>query len=550
MFDTLADRLQDVFKRLRGKGKLTERDVDEALREVRMALLEADVNFKVVKEFVAKVRERAVGVEVLESLSPAQQVVKIVDEELEAMLGEPARIELGGGGPTLIMLVGLQGAGKTTTAGKLGLLMRKAGQRPLMVAADMQRPAAVQQLITLGKQIDIPVYSESNGSPPDICHRALTRARELASSVVIFDTAGRLHVDEELMAELRAVKARIDPDEVLLVADAMTGQDAVRVADEFHKQMSLTGLVMTKLDGDARGGAALSVRAVTGVPIKYICVGEKLDGIEQFHPDRLASRILGMGDVLSLIEKAQQSIDQKQAAGMEKKLRTGTFNLDDFLGQLQQVKKMGPLSQILEMVPGFRNAVKQMPADALDDRQLKRVEAIISSMTRAERQDPAIIDGSRRRRIARGSGTQPADVNQLLNQFRQAQKMMRQMAGGKGRGTPFGMFGSSSVAQNDKARGEVAPGFALALRALTRDAGQPSSEHAALQLDAGRIGGPHTLDYEILDLRGERLGPTGEHVDRGVPIFRPGMHRQMGLGNRDDNRYPTRLKLMRNDLND
>lgn len=441
MFDTLTDRLQDVFKRLRGKGKLTERDVDEALREVRMALLEADVNFKVVKEFVAKVRERAIGGEVLESLSPAQQVVKIVDEELEAMLGAPARIELGGGGPTLIMLVGLQGAGKTTTAGKLALLMRKAGQRPLLVAADMQRPAAVQQLITLGKQIDIPVYSEPAGSPPDICQRALARARELASSVIIFDTAGRLHVDEALMTELRAVKAKVNPNEVLLVADAMTGQDAVRVAEEFHQQMSLTGLVMTKLDGDARGGAALSVRAVTGVPIKYICVGEKLDGIEQFHPDRLASRILGMGDVLSLIEKAQESLDQKQAAGMEKKLRTGTFNLDDFLGQLQQVKKMGPLSQILEMVPGFRNAVKQMPTDALDDRQLKRVEAIISSMTRSERQNPTIIDGSRRRRIARGSGTQPADVNQLLNQFRQAQKMMRQMAGGKGKGNPFGMFG-------------------------------------------------------------------------------------------------------------
>ncbi|MGH2459016.1 MAG: signal recognition particle protein, partial [Chloroflexota bacterium] len=326
MFDTLTDRLQEVFKRLRGKGKLTERDVDEALREVRMALLEADVNFKVVKEFVAKVRERAVGGDVLESLSPAQQVVKIVDEELEAMLGAPARIELGGGGPTLIMLVGLQGAGKTTTAGKLALLMRKAGQRPLLVAADMQRPAAVQQLITLGKQIDIPVYSEPVGSPPDICQRALTRGRELASSVIIFDTAGRLHVDEALMTELRAVKARVNPGEVLLVADAMTGQDAVRVAEEFHQQMNLTGLVMTKLDGDARGGAALSVRAVTGVPIKYICVGEKLDGIEQFHPDRLASRILGMGDVLSLIEKAQESFDQKQAAGMEKKLRTGTFN--------------------------------------------------------------------------------------------------------------------------------------------------------------------------------------------------------------------------------
>ncbi|HVC34400.1 MAG TPA: signal recognition particle protein [Chloroflexota bacterium] len=441
MFDTLTDRLQDVFKRLRGKGKLTERDVDEALREVRVALLEADVNFKVVKEFIGRIHERAVGVEVLESLSPAQQVVKIVNEELVALLGAPARIELGGGGPTRIMLVGLQGSGKTTTAGKLALQLRKSGQRPLLVAADMQRPAAVQQLITLGKQIDIPVYSEPTGSPPDISERALGRARELASSVIIFDTAGRLHIDGALMNELSAIKARINPSEVLLVADAMTGQDAVRVAEDFHKRMDLTGLIMTKLDGDARGGAALSVRAVTGVPIKYVCVGEKLDAIEAFYPDRLASRILGMGDVLSLIEKAQESFDQKQAAVLEKKLRTATFDLDDFLQQLQQVKRMGPLSQVLEMVPGFRNAVKQVPAEALGDRQLARVEAIINSMTRAERHDPTIIGGSRRRRIARGSGTQPSDVNQLLNQFRQVQKMMRQMTSGKGRGTPFGLFG-------------------------------------------------------------------------------------------------------------
>src|SRR5579884_1099953 len=441
MFDTLTDRLQDVFKRLRGKGRLTERDVDEALREVRMALLEADVNFKVVKDFIARIRERAVGVEVLESLSPAQQVIKIVHEELVAMLGTTSRIDLGGSTPTVIMLVGLQGSGKTTTAGKLALQLRKSGQRPLLVAGDMQRPAAVQQLVTLGKQIDIPVYSEPSGSPPDICQRALGRARELASTVVICDTAGRLHVDEALMEELSAIKARINPKEVLLVADAMTGQDAVRVAEEFHRRIDLTGLILTKLDGDARGGAALSIRAVTGVPIKYICVGEKLDAIEQFHPDRLAGRILGMGDVLSLIERAQESLDQKQAAGMEKKLRTGTYDLDDFLQQLQQVKRMGPLSQLLEMVPGFRSAVKQLPADALDDRQLRRVEAIISSMTRAERRDPSIIDGSRRRRIARGSGTQPADVNQLLNQFRQAQKLVRQMTNARGRGTPFGLFG-------------------------------------------------------------------------------------------------------------
>src|SRR5262252_2180005 len=294
MFDALTDRLQDVFKRLRGKGKLTERDVDEALREVRVALLEADVNFKVVKDFVAKVRERAVGGEVLESLSPAQQVIKIVNEELIAMLGTPSRLELGRGSPPVVMLVGLQGAGKTTTAGKLALQLRKSGQRPLMVAADMQRPAAVQQLITLGKQIDIPVYSEPSGSPPDICQHALNRARELNASVLIFDTAGRLHIDEPLMNELATIKGRVNPVEVLLVADAMTGQDAVRVADDFNKRLGLTGLILTKLDGDARGGAALSVRAVTGVPIKYAGVGEKLDGLEPFFPERLASRILGM----------------------------------------------------------------------------------------------------------------------------------------------------------------------------------------------------------------------------------------------------------------
>ncbi len=441
MFDTLTDRLQGVFKKLRGKGKLTERDVDEALREVRLALLEADVNFKVVKEFVGRVRERAIGSDVLESLSPAHQVIKIVNDELVAMLGTPSRLDLGRGAPTVVMLVGLQGAGKTTTAGKLALQLRKAGQRSLLVAADMQRPAAVQQLVTLGKQIDVPVYSEPSGSPPDICQRALLRAREVAASVVILDTAGRLHVDEPLMAELNLIKSRVNPAEILLVADAMTGQDAVRVAEEFHRRLNLTGLILTKLDGDARGGAALSVRAVTGVPIKYVGLGEKLDGLEPFYPDRLASRILGMGDVMSLIEKAQESFDQKQAQALEKKIRSATFDLEDFLQQLQQVKRMGPLNQIMEMIPGFRNLSKQLPVEALDDRQLKRVEAIISSMTPAERHDPSIIDGSRRRRIARGSGTQPHEVNQLLNQFRQVQKLMRQLGSGKGRGLPFGMFG-------------------------------------------------------------------------------------------------------------
>jgi signal recognition particle subunit SRP54 len=442
MFDALTDRLQRTFKRLRGKGKLTEKDVDEALREVRLALLEADVNFKVVKDFVGKVRERSIGVDVLESLSPAHQVIKVVNEELIAMLGTASRLDLGKGTPPVIMLVGLQGSGKTTMSGKLALTFKKSGQRPLLVAADMQRPAAVQQLITLGKQIDVPVYSEASGSPPDICQRALTRARELNAGVVILDTAGRLHIDDGLMTELNVIKTRLNPAEVLLVADAMTGQDAVRVAEEFHKRLSLTGLILTKLDGDARGGASLSVRAVTGVPIKFVGMGEKLDALEPFHPDRLAGRILGMGDVMSLIEKAQENVDLKQAAVLEKKMRTATFDLEDFLQQLQQVKKMGPLSQLMEMIPGFRGVAKQLPANALNDNQFKRVEAIIHSMTPKERHEPSIIDGSRRRRIARGSGTQPNDVNQLLNQFRQVQKMMRQMTSGKGRGgSPFGMFG-------------------------------------------------------------------------------------------------------------
>jgi signal recognition particle subunit SRP54 len=404
-------------------------------------LLEADVNFKVVKEFVGKVRERSIGVDVLESLSPAHQVIKVVNEELVAMLGTATRLDLGKGTPPIVMLVGLQGSGKTTMSGKLALTFKKSGQRPLMVAADMQRPAAVQQLITLGKQIDVPVYSEASGSPPDICQRALNRARELNAGVVILDTAGRLHIDDALMSELNLIKTRLNPAEVLLVADAMTGQDAVRVAEEFHKRLSLTGLIMTKLDGDARGGASLSVRAVTGVPIKFVGSGEKLDALEPFHPDRLAGRILGMGDVMSLIEKAQENVDQKQAAALEKKMRTATFDLEDFLQQLQQVKKMGPLSQLMDMIPGFRNVSKQLPANALNDDQFKRVEAIIHSMTPKERHEPGIIDGSRRRRIARGSGTQPHEVNQLLNQFRQVQKMMRQMATNKGRGSPFGMFG-------------------------------------------------------------------------------------------------------------
>ncbi len=442
MFESLSDRLQNVFKRLLGKGRLTEKDVDEALREVRVALLEADVNFKVVKGFVSRIRERAVGSEVLEALSPGQQVVKIVNEELIAVLGGGvSRLERAPQPPTPVMLVGLQGSGKTTTAAKLALQLRKGGDRPLMVAADVYRPAAVQQLETLGKQLDLPVYSESTSAKPvDICLRAMKRARELGSTFVLFDTAGRLHIDEAMMAEVAEIRQRVRPPEVLLVADAMTGQDAVRVAEEFQGKVGVTGLILTKMDGDARGGAALSIKEVTGVPIKFIGVGEKLDALEPFYPDRLASRILGMGDVLSLIEKAQETFDKQQAQVMEKKLRHGTFDLEDFLGQLQQMKKMGPLSQILEMIPGFSAVGKRLPAEALDDKQIKRIEAIIQSMTPQERQNPLIIDGSRRRRIARGSGTSPQDVNQLLNQFRQTQKMMKMMAGGKLPRNMMGMF--------------------------------------------------------------------------------------------------------------
>lgn len=440
MFDNLSEKLQNVFRKLRSKGKLTEKDVDEALREVRLALLEADVNFKVVKQFLSKVRERAIGIEVLESLSPAQQVIKIVNEELISVLGEPGKLNLTGSQPIVIMLVGLQGSGKTTTAAKLAALLQRQGQRPLLVAADVRRPAAIQQLITLGKQIGAPVHSEPSASPPDLCAAAIKKAKELANGVVILDTAGRLHIDDQMMAELVQIKQKIRPSEILLVADAMTGQDAVRVAETFNQHIGLTGLILTKIDGDARGGAALSMRTVTGVPIKFLGVGEKLDALEPFHPDRLASRILGMGDVLTLIEKAQASFDQKQAAALERKLRSATYDLEDFLAQLQQIKKMGPLSQIIGMIPGLSNIQRNIGPEALDDKQLKKVEAIIFSMTPEERRNPEIIDGRRRRRIANGSGTTAADVNQLLNQFRQMRKMMKMVSEGKMPKNLFGMF--------------------------------------------------------------------------------------------------------------
>ncbi|MGD8474691.1 MAG: signal recognition particle protein, partial [Anaerolineae bacterium] len=381
MFENLSDKLQGVFSGLSNRGKLSEADVDAALREVRLALLEADVNFRVVKDFVKRVRERAVGVEVMKSLTPAQQVVKIVNEELIATLGEPARLDLSGPSPHVIMLVGLQGSGKTTHAAKLALSLRKSGQRPLMVAADTRRPAAITQLEVLGRQIDVPVHSEGDKvAPPKICANAVKRARESAYSVVLLDTAGRLHIDDELMHELEQVKAKTNPQEILLVVDAMTGQDAVRVADEFNQRVGVTGLILTKVDGDARGGAAISVRSVTGVPIKYLGVGEKTDALEVFHPDRLASRILGMGDVLTAIEKAQGVMDQEQALKMGQKLVKGEFDLEDFRDQLQQLKQMGPVSQLLDMIPGMSKLTAGVSPD-VTDKQMKVIEAIINSMT-------------------------------------------------------------------------------------------------------------------------------------------------------------------------
>ena len=432
MFENLTDKLQKVFDKLAKRGKLSENDVDAAMREVRLALLEADVNYKVVKDFVARVRERAVGVEVMRTLTPGQQVVKIVNEELIKTLGEPSKLDLTGSPPHVIMLVGLQGSGKTTTAAKLALRLRKSGHRPLLVAADPRRPAAVTQLEVLGKQLDIPVYQEGTKvPPPKVCANAVRWAEETARSTVILDTGGRLHIDEELMQELVEIKKKVSPQEVLLVADAMTGQDAVRAAGDFNQRVGLTGLILTKADGDARGGAAISIRSVTGVPIKFLGVGEKTDALEPFYPDRLASRILGMGDVLSLIEKAEATLDEEQALAVGRKLAKGEFDLEDFRQQLREVKKMGPLSQILDMIPGF-SQVSQQVSPEITDQQMKRVEAIVNSMTLEERRSPKIINASRKRRIARGSGTTVQEINQLLGQFRQMQRMMKQMTSGRG----------------------------------------------------------------------------------------------------------------------
>ena len=433
MFESLTDKLQSVFDRLATKGRLTENDVNAAMREVRLALLEADVNYKVVKDFVERVKARAVGVEVMQSLTPAQQVVKIVNEELIELLGKPAPLNTSGQPPHVIMLVGLQGAGKTTMAAKLALRLKKNGQRPLLVAADIYRPAAIKQLEVLGAQVDVPVFTMGTQTPAStIAKDALKQAREKAYNVVIVDTAGRLQIDDSLMQELEQVRMVTRPADILLVVDAMTGQEAVNVSEGFNMRVPLTGLIMTKIDGDARGGAALSVREVTGVPIKFLGTGEKLPDLEPFDPERLAGRILGMGDVLTLIERAQEHISEADAAAMEKRLVEGQFDFEDFLDQLKQVKRLGPITDILGMIPGMNRMVKEIDPMMAQD-SIKKTEAIISSMTLHERRNPDVLNASRRRRIAAGSGTTVQDVNQLVKQFREMQKMMKQL-GIMGRG--------------------------------------------------------------------------------------------------------------------
>lgn len=430
MFESLSEKLQNAFKRLTGKGALTEKDVEEALREVRLVLLEADVNFRVVKDFVARVKERAVGQDVLKSLSPGQMVIKIVHEELISLLGgEQAKLSISPKPPTVIMLSGLHGAGKTTTAGKLAFNLKKQGKNPLLVAADVYRPAAIKQLHTLGEQIGVKVFSM--GDKQDgvaVCKAAMSAASSGGHDYVILDVAGRLHIDDEMMDELKRIRATIPVTEVLLVVDSMSGQDAVNVAKSFNDAISIDGVIMTKLDSDARGGAALSIKNVTGKPIKFAGISEKMDGLEPFHPDRMASRILGMGDVLSLIEKAQSTVTEESARALEKKLRENQFGFDDYLDQLQEMRKMGPLDQLLSMIPGL-GQMKQLQGVKVDDHDIGQVEAIIRSMTKDERRDPSIINGSRRRRIADGSGTSIQDVNRLIKQFDEMRKMMRQLTG-------------------------------------------------------------------------------------------------------------------------
>jgi len=431
MFENLSDRLEGVFKKLRGKGKLTKEDVERGLREVRLALLEADVNYRVVKDFVNRVRERALGAEVLESLTPAQQLIKIVHEELIRTLGEtPAPLDLGGARPVPVLLVGLQGSGKTTTAAKLALFLRKKGHQPYLVPADVYRPAAIDQLKTLGGKIGVPVYdTDPSENPVEIAKKGLVQAKALGRDVVIIDTAGRLHIDEAMMQEAAAIKEAVRPREVLLVADAMTGQDAVNIAKSFHEKVGLTGVVLTKVEGDARGGAALSIREVTGCPIKFIGTGEKLEALEVFHPDRLAARILGMGDVLTLIEKAQDAFDAQKARELQEKLRRRTFTLEDLREQIREMRKLGSMQEVFSLLPGIGKKIKEMP---FDEKELVRMEAIINSMTRQERLNPRIINASRKRRIARGSGTSVQEVNKLLKSYEEMRKLLKKARGPRG----------------------------------------------------------------------------------------------------------------------
>lgn len=438
MFDALTEKLEAVFKKLRGQGSLTEANIAEAMKEVRRALLEADVNYKVTRDFVDDVQRDAIGATAVRSVEPGQQVVKIVHEKLVKLLGEKAvEINLSGVSPAVIMICGLQGSGKTTLAAKLALQYKKKSQKPLLVAADPYRPAAIKQLQTLGKQIDVDVFEMGTAKPQDICREAVSTARKGFVDLVILDTAGRLHIDQELMTELAEIKKTVSPQEILLVADAMTGQDAVNVAREFHERLNITGVVLSKLDGDARGGAALSIRAVTGCPIKLASIGEKLSDLEPFYPDRMASRILGMGDIVSLVEKAQEAISQKDAERLEEKLRKQQFTFEDFYSQLQQLKKMGPLESLLEMIPGVGRALK---GASLDPSAMKRVEAMILSMTPHERRNPHIINGSRRKRIAQGSGSSVQDLNRMLKQFAQMRQMLKSAQKMKLKGLPKGIM--------------------------------------------------------------------------------------------------------------
>ncbi|UCG08206.1 MAG: signal recognition particle protein [Desulfobacterales bacterium] len=441
MFESLSDKLNTVFKKLKGHGKLTEKNIEEGLKEVRLALLEADVHYRVVKSFIADIKERAMGQEVMGSLTPGQQIVKIVNHELTELMGSRHQaLNLSGPTPVALMLVGLQGSGKTTTAGKLAIFLRKSGRHPYLVPADVYRPAAIDQLQKLGDQIDVPVFPSSvDDDPVQICRNAQTTAHQQGCDTLLLDTAGRLHIDEKLMDELRHIKAAVKPSDILLVADAMTGQDAVNIAKSFNEALDIGGVILSKMDGDARGGAALSIKSITGKPIKFIGVGEKLNALEPFHPDRLASSILGMGDVLTLIEKAQEVVDEKKATELEKKLRKSQFTLEDFRDQLIQVRKMGSLSDIIKMIPGM-GQVKQLKNLEVDESEFIKIEAIINSMTPQERHQHTLINGSRRRRIAKGSGTQVQDVNQLLKNYTQMLKMIKKINKGGMRGISRGML--------------------------------------------------------------------------------------------------------------